>query len=163
MPKISFAKNQIWLLKQTTFDPETQEELQVGTEVKIIFIDKKDGLVELQFPNGKIWKHFISDIPHLFTKKETTYLNKVIEGVGTPPKELHKFLPDNSDWKKSYIWRVIIELEEIGNKRIICPSCSSEITNLENINDTGDLFCKRCNEYVAAFNLETNELYNTLS
>lgn len=162
MPEISFAKGQKLLLNQEAIDPQTNEKIEKNTEVKIKSVNK-EGIIEVEFPNGSVWKHVWTDIIRLFSHKDTKILSTVKEGSGTPPKGFFPYLPAGADWKKNYSWKVYIQLEEIGDKEIICPVCNSEIQDLQNKNTNGDLFCKSCANYVAAYDLRKNELFNSLS
>lgn len=68
-------------------------------------------------------------------------------------------MPPGADWKKNYVWKIYIELEERTNKHIICQNCTTEFSDLNNKNAAGDIYCTGCKEYVVPFDLDSNQPY----
>jgi len=127
-----------------------------GTEVEIVHI--KNGMVNLKFPDGQVHPHQQIDIPPNFTNSSTgaVILQNTILGYGTPPKSIHKYLPKESNWKKNYVWKIYIELEEREDKELVCPDCTNEIKP-EKISEIGQVECENCGTNVVPYNLKQKE------
>jgi len=150
---MNYAIGDILRLKTDAIDTSTGKIMfSKQTEVEIVYI--KNGKVDLKFPDNNIHQHLQSDIPLLF---ENTSSNKIfyntITGLGTPPEELHKYLPKEASWKKNYIWKISVEIEERNDKEIICPECTNDLKDYVP-NELGQIECENCSKKVIGLKIE---------
>jgi len=137
-------------------NPEQQEEILFpkGTVVSIDAIKGK--IINLKFPDGIVYAHEAKDFQKITPGKMYT---KNHAGLGTPPKEIFALLPKEADWKKNYVWKINVSLEEKTDKKIICQNCTTEIVDFNKKDEIGDIYCPACKTYIVPFDLTKNELY----
>lgn len=157
-PKLDFTKGDTLILKAEAYDTEKPELVlyPAGTEVVIeqVFGD----VAHLRFPDGGIVPHTSLQILMFFYRKVNGNLvyRRETTGLGTPPKELSEYLPKECDWKRNYRFKVILELEERELKSAACPSCYTDLDNIQaNVNDL--LKCPSCDKMVLPINPSTFE------
>jgi len=146
------------LLNVPAINPSKPDEVLFQAGTKVLIDSIKDNVVNLKFPDGVVYQHEARDLPALFKKvSKNNVLSHTFSGVGTPPKGLFQFLPEGADWKKNYVWRISVELEERSVKQVICQSCTTEIIDFKNKNTAGYIYCTGCKEYITPLDLNTKQ------
>ena len=143
-------------------NPDKQDQVlfPIGTVATVEYFEKE--LVNLRFPDGILYAHNVKDVAVIFKHvSQGKVLAHTLTGLGTPPHDLFSFLPKGADWKKNYLWKVIISLEEKTEKKIICQDCTTEITDMAKTDEHGDIYCTGCKEYIVPFDLLNNKPFFT--
>lgn len=160
---MDFALGDTFSLKAAAIDPFKFDEKNPddpkailyypGTQVKIIKINEDS--VDLEFPSGEIVPHDPESILLFFNRviDKSLIRTKVTTLYGTPPVELRKYMPAETDWKRNYRYKVIIESEDRGEKSRICPTadCYNDMTDIPK-NNEGLQYCKQCDKLVTSVN-----------
>lgn len=155
---MDYIIGEVLSLKFPAINPENQGEILFPTGTKAVIQAIKGQVIDLEFPDGLTYAHDAKDLPMIFIKETGSgkILSKNHSGLGTPPKNFFQFLPEGADWKKNYVWKVSVSLEEKSDKHIICQLCTTEITDLNQKNAAGT-YCPGCKDYVTPFDLDANK------
>ena len=144
-------------------NPENPQEVLFDTGTEVTIESASNTTVSLKFPDGNIYSHDVKDLMLLFKKNSKKSLTVNHAGIGTPPKEVFGLLPSGSDWKKNYVWKIYISLEEKEDKSVICQNCTTEILDFNKKNATGDIYCPGCKSYSILFDLKNNKPFVQIS
>lgn len=156
---VDYAKGDI-LVTLFPVSKEDSDEIvfPTGTEVAIKSIQK--GKIHLEFPDGNVQIFDGNQLPFYFTKSvESKTFTVTHKGIGTPPPGVYPLLPKGATWKKNYLWKVHITLEERDDKGIICPECTAELDLDAEKNEAGKYQCTTCKNFVVAFDCQTGKPY----
>ena len=161
---MDFAIGDIFSLKAAVYDmnkidrndknpPDSAILYWPGTQVHLVKIDKNH--IHLQFPNGEVEPHDPAQVLYFYNRIIDNKLvtTKISSGFGTPPESLTPFLPEGTDWRRNYRYRITLELEDRGEKQAICPTsgCYNDLGNIPK-NNEGLQFCSKCDRLVLSVN-----------
>lgn len=154
---IDFAKGD----KLTTIYPIARDNssdimFAPGTEVTVLAI-KKDK-IHIELPNGDVQIFDGNLLPFYFNPVSPGEIFTIShKGIGTPPRGIYSLLPKGASWKKNYVWKVHITLEERDDKNVVCLGCTSELDINNEKDPTGKYYCTSCKEYTVAIDCKTGK------
>ena len=121
-----------------------------GTQVKIVKIEENS--IDLEFPSGEIVPHDPESLLLFFNRivNKKLITTKVSTCYGTPPVGLRDYMPADTDWKRNYRYKIIIESEDRGEKVKICPTpdCYNDLGDIPK-NNEGLQHCPVCDKDIS--------------
>lgn len=140
-----------------TFNPEDPENpagilFFPGTRVKVSAVGNNQ--IEITFPTNEIFIHdpiTVLTYFNIIENDKPIYTKRTVK-VGILDNNLGDYLPVEATWKKKYKTTIIIQIEELGDRGLICCYCASDLDENLPKDENGLVTCQKCGQSISPMN-----------
>ena len=144
----------VFSLKASAFDLKNPDKIIYASGTLATVEKIEEERIYLRFPDGAIEAEDVATILVFFNRFRdgAVILTHQTTEYGTPGRNLAKYLPPPTDWRKNYRIKVTLELEDRGFKPFMCMKCLTDLGNTPNLTEDGLTHCATCNTLVLPVN-----------